>query len=406
MATADNIIGGNGFCTLEGRSAGFYALLAGLAAVIAGGLWAAHIMETEGHHVTGMTNQIVWGIPHVIAVFLIVTASGALNAASLSSVLGRSTYAPYARLSGLLAIALLIGGLAIITLDLGRPDRLMVALTHFNSRSVFAWNVFLYTGFLLLSCLYLWTLMERRMNRGTRKVGFVLLLWRFALTTATGLIFGVLVAREAWDTALMAPLFIVMSLAFGTAAFLLLLIAAFSWTGHRLDDAILLDLKRLLLWLVGVVLYFVIVFHAVKLYAAGYQGIERYLLTDGGVVTQLFWWGQIVAGSVIPLGLLLWRPTAESRRWIAVAAGLVLIGGIVQLYVIIIGGQAYPLRIFPGKEIIESSFYDGAVSSYRPSLPEFLLALGGVAGALMIVVLSMRILEFLPRNGKPAEGIR
>jgi molybdopterin-containing oxidoreductase family membrane subunit len=31
----------------------------------------------------------------------------------------------------------------------------------------------------------------------------------------------------------------------------------------------------------------------------------------------------------------------------------VLIGGIVQMYVLIIGGQAYPLEMFPGKEILE-----------------------------------------------------
>ena len=59
----------------------------------------------------GMSNQIVWGMPHVFAVFLIVAASGALNVASFSSVFNRLAYKPYARLSGLLAIALLAGGL-------------------------------------------------------------------------------------------------------------------------------------------------------------------------------------------------------------------------------------------------------------------------------------------------------
>lgn len=401
MATTGNMTDATGFTSIAGRSAGFYALTAGLAALIAAGLWAAHTMDAEGHHVTGMTNQIVWGIPHVFAVFLIVTASGALNAASFSSVMGRTLYAPYARLSGLLAIALLIGGLAIITLDLGRPDRLVVALTHFNMKSVFAWNVFLYTGFLVLAALYLWTLMERRMNRRTKPVGAVLLVWRLALTTATGLIFGVLVAREAYDAALMAPLFIAMSLAFGTAAFLLLLVAAFDWTGRFLDDAVVLDLKRMLVVFVTIVLYFVVVFHGAKLYAAGYQGIERFLLVDGGIITHLFWWGQIAAGSLVPLWLMLWGRTGASRFWITVAASLVLIGGLVQVYVIIIGGQAYPLLIFPGKEIIESSFYDGAVNTYRPSLPEFLLAFGGVASAILVVVLSMRVLEFLPQSRKP-----
>ena len=50
---------------------------------------------------------------------------------------------------------------------------------------------------------------------------------------------------------------------------------------------------------------------------------------------------------------------------------LVLIGGFAQVYVIIIGGQAFPLEIFPGKQIIESSFYDGVVNHYHPSLPEW-----------------------------------
>jgi len=42
--------------------------------------------------------------------------------------------------------------------------------------------------------------------------------WRFVLTTGTGSIFGFLVARQAYDAAIMAPMFIAMSLAFGQAA--------------------------------------------------------------------------------------------------------------------------------------------------------------------------------------------
>ncbi len=128
---------------LEGRSAGYYGLIAVLAVLVVAGLWAAHYMESNGHHVTGMNNQIVWGMPHVFAVFLIVAASGALNVASLASVFNRPLYKPMARLSGLLAIALLVGGLAVLVLDLGRPDRLIVAMTYYNFKSIFAWNIFL-----------------------------------------------------------------------------------------------------------------------------------------------------------------------------------------------------------------------------------------------------------------------
>ena len=90
------------------------------------GVAAAHHMDVEGHHITGMNNQVVWGLPHVFAIFLIVAASGALNLASLASVFNRAEYKPLARFSAVLAIALLIGGLGILLLDLGRPDRLIV----------------------------------------------------------------------------------------------------------------------------------------------------------------------------------------------------------------------------------------------------------------------------------------
>ena len=47
-------------------------------------------MEHHGHVVTGMNNQVVWGLPHVFAIFLIVAASGVLNVASIGSVFGRA----------------------------------------------------------------------------------------------------------------------------------------------------------------------------------------------------------------------------------------------------------------------------------------------------------------------------
>ena len=116
----------------------FWGVVAIVTAFVVVGFASAHHMESAGHWVTGMNNRVVWGVPHVFAVFLIVSASGALNAASLASVFGRETYKPLSRLSALMAITLLVGGLTVLVLDLGRPDRLIVAMTHYNFRSIFA----------------------------------------------------------------------------------------------------------------------------------------------------------------------------------------------------------------------------------------------------------------------------
>ncbi len=75
----------------------------------------------------------------------------------------------------------------------------------------------------------------------------------------------------------------------------------------------------------------------------------------------MFWFGQVFIGGVLPL-FLIYSPAFDSSRWAVVAASVsVLIGGFFQIYVIVIGGQAFPMNIFPGKEVLESSFYDGVI---------------------------------------------
>ncbi len=180
-----------------------------------------------------------WGLPHVFAIFLIVAASGVLNVASIGSVFGKTLYKKRAPLSGLLCIAMLAGGLAVIMLDLGRADRLVVAMTHFNPTSVFGWNVILYPGMFGIVAVYMWTLMERRMNPYSKPAGFAAFIWRLLLTTGTGSIFGWLAARDAYDAAILAPLFIAASLLYGMALTILLLAALGRLTGDDfLSDAV------------------------------------------------------------------------------------------------------------------------------------------------------------------------
>ncbi len=383
------------FREIEGRSLGYWGLLGFLGILIVAGLAAAYYMESNGHHVTGMNNQIVWGIPHVFAVFMIVSASGVLNVASIASVFGRAMYKPLARLSGLLAITLLIGGLTVLVLDLGKPDRLIVAMTTYNFKSIFAWNIFLYTGFMVIVAVYLWMMTERRMNVFTKHAGMVAFLWRLTLTTGTGSIFGFLIAREAYDSALLAPMFIIMSFSFGLAIFILYTMAAYNLTGRPLGDAIVHRLKNLLGVFVAAVLYFALVYHLTNLYMTAHHAFEKFILLDGGVYTALFWIGQVLIGGVLPLLILFNGQLGRSRPMIALAAALVLIGAFCQVYVIIVGGQAFPLIIFPGK-IVSSSFFDGAIGQYRPSLPEVMLGIGGVSLAMAMTTFAIKVLPFLP----------
>ncbi len=385
------------FSSLEAKSVQYWVLLMalGLAAVV--GYLSSHHMDSHGHYISGMSNQIVWGFPHVVAIFLIVAASGALNVASISSVFGKYDYKPLARLSALLAIALLIGGLAILVLDLGRPDRLIVAMTKYNFKSIFAWNIFLYTGFIIITGIYLWMMMERKMNKFSKTAGLFAFIWRLILTTGTGSIFGFLVARQAYDAAIMAPMFIIMSFAFGMAVFILVLQASYKWSDRNLGDAMLDKLRKLLGIFVAAVFYFVVAYHLTNLYATEHHGVEAFILKDGGIYTFLFWGVQIILGCLIPLALVFIKPMSQCRNCLTIASLLVIIGGLAQLYVIIIGGQAYPLEMFPGHEV-SSSFYDGVVTGYTPSIWEILLGIGGTCIALLVVTVGVAVLDFLPES--------
>jgi len=373
-------------------------LAALLGAFILAAAAAWFYIEHHGHVVTGMTNQIVWGLPHVFAVFLVVAASGALNVASIASVFGKTPYKPMARLSGLLALSLLAGGLAVLVLDLGRPDRLVVAMTKYNFSSIFAWNIYLYTGFFAVVGVYLFVQMSRSMAYSVVRVaGTVAFVWRLALTTGTGSIFGWLVARSAYESAVMAPLFIVMSFALGLAVFILVVTGICRMTGRPFGKNLLNRLGRLLGIFAALVLYFTAVQHLTNNYWAKAGGIENFILFDGGIYSALFWVGQVVIGGIIPMALV-FHPTGGAKpASTIVASALVILGGFAQLYVIIIGGQAFPLEIFPGHQV-SSSFFDGQINLYTPTYLEALLGLGGVALALALTGFGLKILRILPTN--------
>lgn len=385
------------YSEIKGDSTGFYTLLTVLVLLLSSGLSAAWFMEHNGHYVTGMDNQIVWGLPHVFAIFLILGASGALNVASIGSVFGRIIYKPLRRLSGLLAIALLVGGLAVLVLDLGRPDRLIIAMTTYNFKSIFAWNIYFYVGFLAVVAVYLWVQMDHRIHHLTPTVGLIAFIWRICLTTATGSIFGFLVAREGYDSAIMPPMFIAMSFSFGLALYCLVLMAAIYWTKRDLGDVVFNRLGRLLGIFAAAVLYFTAILHLTNLYAAEHIGYENFILTSGSIYTWLFWVVQVFLGGVVPLLLTLIPASPIPHKNVFWAAVLVIIGGFTQVYIIVIAGQAWPLNLFPGKEV-SSSIGDGSIASYIPTTPEFLLGLGGFAIAGLIVLIGLKIMKFLPNS--------
>ena len=385
------------FSEIKNSGFGFWVVLGFFGLLVVAGAGAFYYMEHHGHYVTGMNNQIVWGLPHVFAIFLIVAASGAANVATIGTVFGKKIYQPLGRLSAFLAAALLVGGLIVLLLDLGSIGHVIeMAHGYLNFKSIFAWNMILYSGFLAIIAVYLWTMMDR--NKVAKKLyrptGIVNMLWRFMLTMGTGAIFGFLVARQYYDAAILAPLFIVASYVYGTAIYTLVLMATFKMTGRELGDAVLNRLRYTLAIFIALVLFLELVRHLTNLYATEHHGVESYIL-NGGPFSNLFWYGQIVIGSLVPMFLVWCTFLRNNRTALVAAAVLAILGGFAQIYVILIGGQSYPLVLFPNSDT-SSTFSDGVYNAYSATLPEYLLGIGGVGLAICLLIIGMKVFRLLP----------
>jgi molybdopterin-containing oxidoreductase family membrane subunit len=247
---------------------------------------------------------------------------------------------------------------------------------------------------------YLWFLLERRMNRFVKPVAILAFLWQLLLITGTGLEFG-FNFRAAYDSVLYAPMFIAFASAYGTAVLILILLAVCSWEDRPVSDGLLRRLKHLLGIFVGASLFCAVLFLLSKYELPRSRDVARFLLFDGGVYTVLLWIGQLAIGSIVPLALLL--RSHLSRTAVVAACVLVVLGGLAQMYVTLIGGQAYPQILFPGM-VESSSFFDGEVHPYTPSVAEVLLGLGGMALAAAIVAVVLRALALLPERLDQAAG--
>jgi Ni/Fe-hydrogenase subunit HybB-like protein len=164
-------------------------------------------------------------------------------------------------------------------------------------------------------------------------------------------------------------------------------------------------MAKLLAVFVAASLYLVAVFHVTQLYYARQSAFERFILRDGGLYPLLFWGGYVLLGSVLPM-VLLFHPRWRDERRVGVAAACVVAGAFAFLYVFIIGGQAFPLDIFPG-HAAASTFGDGVVAAYAPSWPEWLLGIGGLGAAFVLTMVGVRVLDFMPQDDfvfAPAES--
>ena len=142
------------FVAIEGKSKNYITTVVILGVITLIGFVCFASSYIQGHQVFGSSNTVPWGMPIVLAIYLIGLSAGSLILSSLTYVFGRVEYKPIARMAVFLAIALIFGALLSIAVDLGRPEKFWRLFMFFylnNMTSMFAINGILYGGYFVIS---------------------------------------------------------------------------------------------------------------------------------------------------------------------------------------------------------------------------------------------------------------
>ena len=384
------------YTPIEGKSRRYYLTVAILAAVALAGFVSFALSYVNGHQMFGSSNVIPWGLPIVVAIYLIGLSAGLHILAFLIYIMGQEQYRSVIRMAVFLAVVLIFGAMVAIAIDLGRPEkfwRLFMLFYLNNMSSMFAINSIFYSCYLLSAVIYLVSLLTN-MKRFSVIMGMVAFGWAMLTHGGTGAIFGFIATRGTWFSSLSPFEFILAAFTSSIALLILVLLIIFKATNRELNREVIGSLGGLLkAFLIGLIILMV-VGELAHVYSPD-RAPTMFMLT--GPYSWLFWSFQIFLGIIIPLGILFHPKAKRAILGVVVASVLVVIGIFVKRFYLVIAGLAYPQQYYPGH--IEGIW--GAVGSFPLAPVELTLSIGMFSFLALIFVLGLRFLDLLPPRTEP-----
>ncbi|MBI4625017.1 MAG: polysulfide reductase NrfD, partial [Verrucomicrobia bacterium] len=211
----------------------YYAWMGALTLITLLGLNAYCKQLVHGLAVTGMSDEVSWGVYIANFTFLVGVAAAAVMMVIPVYIYHKEELHDLVIFGELLAVAAIIMCLAFVTVDLGRPDHfwhLIPGIGQMNfPASMLSWDVIVLNGYLLLNvhiCGYL--LYCRYQKKRPSKwfyipFVFIAIVWAISIHTVTAFLYVGLGGRPFWNSAIVGPRFLASAFTAGPALIILAL---------------------------------------------------------------------------------------------------------------------------------------------------------------------------------------
>lgn len=400
----------------------FYAWIGFLAAAVALGTVAYAIQLKEGLIVTGLRDQVSWGIYISTFVFWVGVSKGGTMISAILRVTNAEWRTPMTRLSEAITVLALLVGAPMIVADLGRPDRMLNLIRYGRIQSPLIWDFISVITYLTACIIYFYlplipdvailsedlrlTSWRRRLyrflslrwkntpeqhallERAIHAMAIIVIPLAVSVHTVVSWIFA-MTLRPGWNSTIYGPYFVVGAIYSGAAA-VIVCMWALRRTWH-LEEYIQPEhfrkIGKLLLACTLVYLYF----NVNEYLTVGYklEGFERDLVESlfFGRFAPIFWTVQIV-GVVAPilvlmLFLLVKRLHPYSVGAVGTASLLIVVGAWAKRFLIVVPTLQTPF--LPAQHI------PAAWTHYSPTWVEWAIVGGALAGFLLAYSLLAKV---------------
>ena len=375
----------------------------------------------KGLVVTNMGDYVSWGIYISNFVFFVaISLVGSLITAifRLANVPWRT---PLTRISEIIAVSAITFASLIIIVDMGRPERLVYLFTHGRIQSPIMWDVIVISTYFFISLLLLYiTLLpdikmmiaakdklgkpfsklyhwlgsywkgtaaqEKIRNKSITILCIVIIPVAFCIHTVTSWLFAT-TYRPGWDSTNFGAYFVSGAFLVGAGA---VVVAMYVFRRvYKLEQYITElhfdKMGRILVMLALLYLYFNVNEYLVPAFKMKKPEEEHLTQLFAGEFAPLFWFA-IMVGMIIPI-LIVVFPKGRKPNAMFVAGVMVVVGAWFKRYLIVTPTMLHP---FLPK-------YDAPArySHYFPSWEEWAIAMGSLAGVLLIITFFARIFPII-----------